>query len=211
MSAASRIDREAPQPFEVVHQLFKKLAADYGERSVLAAYDTSDPQGLLLVQEEWRHKLQGIDVRAIDWALEHLGERHADWPPNVLQFVNLCREWRPPLDLDGDAPALNAPKTRADFPRIARELARLEPLRRQMLPHRLSWAERIVGRHRRGENVAPTTLAMARRALGQLDGETSQLSTIGNFKGINPEHLPEGMREKPSDPSDGPGPERFGR
>lgn len=210
MPDASRIDRNAPQPFEVIGQLFKKLGADYGERQVLAAYDSSDPQGLLLVQEEWRHRLAGIDVRAIDWALENLGARHADWPPNVLQFANLCREWRPPLELDGNQ-QLGAPGVKPDPVRLERELSRYFDIRKKHLPHRLSWAERIVGRARRGENVSGATLAMARRALGILDGEaTPMAATGGNFSPIDPEALPPGMQPAPQRPDEGPGEERFG-
>ena len=144
-------------PLTAIDRLFDRLAATYG-----SAW-TRQWEGVEAnaVRSMWAHELGGFasNLKAIAWALEYLPERC----PNLIQFKNLCRQ-APAVEV----PQLDAPK--ADPERVAAELAKLAPLRAGVASPSTNdpkaWAYRILSRHKNGEKLSPTVLAMAQSAVG---------------------------------------------
>lgn len=143
-------------PTQAVDRLFQRLAATYG-----AAWDRSLGNAPVVdVKTAWAHELSGFADRLSDvaCALENLPET----APNAIQFRNLCRRAPTP-----EVPRL--PEPRADPERVAAELAKLAPMRRQseagQIDHK-AWAKAIVSRAQAGERVLPISLRFAREALG---------------------------------------------
>lgn len=97
--------------------------------------------------------------KAIWWALRNLPEK----PLNSRQFLALCRQAP-----SREPPKLEPPK--ADPGLTLQELAKLVPIRASIAskppePPR-AWAAKLLERHRRGERLTPTQLAMA-QAVGR--------------------------------------------
>lgn len=142
-------------PTAWIDRIFDKLTLVYGQ-SFLRRWADID---LNAVKSDWGHELAGFanHPRAIAYALDHLPP---DRPPTVLEFRALARR-SPPEDL----PKLDAPK--ADPERVARELAKLAPVRKPKVAplDRLAWARAIVARANGGENLAVGTLKIAKAAL----------------------------------------------
>ncbi len=145
---------------KAIERLFERLQHTYG-----AAWDRSlgnvPVEKLPRVKELWADELGGFanNLQALAWALENLPET----PPNVIQFRNLARR----------APApevLRLPEPKADPEKVAKELAKLEPIRqaaKDRAANRCDWARQILGRYEAGERVLPYTLNCAREALSR--------------------------------------------
>ena len=145
-------------PLPAIDRLFDRLALSYGS-AWLRQWDGLDAN---LVKSMWAHDLSGYanNLKAIAWALEKLPERC----PNLVQFKNICRQAP-----EAVKPLLPEPK--ADPERLKAELARLTPLASAVKAQRVDgrdWARRILERHKAGEKLNPTTLAMARNALWRM-------------------------------------------
>lgn len=142
-----------PTPW--VDRIFDKLTLVYGQ-AFLRRWQDID---LNAVKSDWGHELAGFaqHPRAIAFALENLP---VDKPPTVLEFKAMAR--RVPA---ADVPRLEVPK--ADPERVARELAKLAPIRKAapVTVDRLAWAKRILARAEGGERVALGTLNIAKAAL----------------------------------------------
>jgi hypothetical protein len=142
-----------------VDRMFERLAMTYGAQWI------RHWEGVPItdVKTAWAHELAGYagHLKTIAWALENLPERC----PNLIEFRNLCRQ-------APAAPVPALPLPAADPQRVARELEKLGPLRVQQTgpQNPKAWAHHILARKEAGEKVNPSTLAMARRALGQADG-----------------------------------------
>jgi hypothetical protein len=143
-------------PLQAVDRLFDRLTASYG-RQFVNLYEGMDMNA---VKSTWAHELSGYghNLKAIAWALENLPDR----APNVIAFRTLCRQ-APATEV----PLLPLPK--ADPERMRAELAKLAPLRAQVVAasghdHK-AWARRIVARHAAGEKINPTSLLFARQAV----------------------------------------------
>lgn len=68
-----------------VDSVFARLTATYGAQ-FLARYSGAKPAD---VKADWADKLNGFSFEAITYALDNLP---SNWPPNSLQFRDLCRE-----------------------------------------------------------------------------------------------------------------------
>lgn len=142
-------------PIKAIDRLFERLGATYGA-SWSRQWETVPMND---VKSAWAHEL-GVyanRLEAVAWALENLPERC----PNAIEFRNLCRIAPAP-----ETPKLPEPK--ADPQRVAAELAKLGPLRKQAAAsswdHK-AWARRIVARHQAGDRIRPVSLRMAQDAL----------------------------------------------
>lgn len=144
-------------PLTAIDRLFDRLAATYGS-AWARQWEGVEANA---VRSMWAHELGDFasNLKAIAWALEYLPERC----PNLVQFRNLCRQ-APAVEV----PQLDAPK--ADPERVAAELAKLAPLRAGVASPSTNdpkaWAYRILSRHKNGEKLSPTVLAMAQSAVG---------------------------------------------
>lgn len=142
-----------PTPW--VDRIFDKLTLVYGQ-AFLRRWQDID---LNAVKSDWAHELAGFaqHPKAIAYALENLP---TDKPPTVLEFRAMARRLPP-----SETPRLEAPK--ADPERVARELAKLAPIRQASAQpvDRLAWAKRIQARHEAGERLAMGTLRIAQDAL----------------------------------------------
>lgn len=142
-------------PIKAIDRLFERLGATYGA-SWSRQWETVPMND---VKSAWAHELGSYAHRldAVAWALENLPERC----PNAIEFRNLCRMAPAP-----ETPKLPEPK--ADPQRVAAELAKLGPLRKQVAAsgwdHK-AWARRIVARHQAGDRIRPVSLRMAQDAL----------------------------------------------
>ena len=135
-------------------KIFTKLTLAYG-RDFIGRWEGID---LNDVKTDWSHELSGFDAHpeAIAYALANLPPK----APTVLEFRAIARRAPQP-----DAPRLEAPK--ADPERVAKELAKLAPLRRaavQMVGAK-DWARRILTRAEAGERIRPICLRFAQEAL----------------------------------------------
>lgn len=198
MSDASRIDRNQPPPFTVVAKLFAKLTFAYGDR--FQASLGVDDDDLPMAQEEWRQRLTGISPAAIVWAVANLAPRYKDHPINLLQFVDLCGEYRPPLELDGNALPDETERNKRHFNREKWQALRELVVDRMGKPKStrdsLEWAHKVLREARHGGNVTPARLEMAQRALGQLvDVKEAEKVLMGEFTPIPYASTPEGQRE----------------
>lgn len=141
---------------KAIDRLFYRLASTYGaswERS-LGGTPVLDAKAL------WAHELQvfaGL-LEAVVWALDHLPE----YPPNVIQFRNLCRQ-APATEV----PQLPAPQ--ADPARVAAELAKLGALRQattRQAGDMKEWAKRLAARDQAGEKLSRYQRHCYQAALG---------------------------------------------
>lgn len=173
-----------PTPW--VDRIFDKLTLIYGQ-AFLRRWQDID---LNAVKSDWAHELAGFaqHPRAIAFALENLP---IDKPPTVLEFRAMAR--RVPA---AEVPRLEAPP--ADPERVAKELAKLAPMRQQMAPtvDRLAWAKRIQAKHLAGEKLALGTLRIAQDAL-RMNGllrepekDETPLSTSEVEYGVSRGHIP---------------------
>jgi hypothetical protein len=141
---------------QAIDRLFTRLGATYGSQwdKALGSAPLGDVKTL------WAHELSAYagSLHRIAWALENLPPRC----PNVIEFKQLCRQAPAP-----DVPALPEPK--ADPERLRKELSKLGEIRAKLeaegkVDHK-AWAKRILGRHKDGMNINPTTLRFAKEAL----------------------------------------------
>ena len=135
-------------------KIFTKLTLAYG-RDFIGRWEGID---LNDVKTDWSHELSGFDAHpeAIAYALANLPPK----APTVLEFRAIARRAPQP-----DAPRLEAPK--ADPERVAKELAKLAPLRRAAVQTvgAKDWARRILTRAEAGERIRPICLRFAQEAL----------------------------------------------
>lgn len=137
-------------PVAWTDRIFDKLTLVYGQ-SFLRRWADID---INAVKSDWAHELAGFaqHPRAIAYALEHLP---AERPPTVLEFRAVARKC--PAD---ETQRLPAPK--ADPERVARELAKLAPIRQtEQKASRTEWAHRIIAKQAAGAKVTPTVMRMA--------------------------------------------------
>jgi hypothetical protein len=141
---------------QAIDRLFTRLGATYGAQwdKALGSAPLGDVKTL------WAHELSAYagSLHRIAWALENLPPRC----PNVIEFKQLCRQAPAP-----EVPALPEPK--ADPERLRKELSKLGEIRAKLeaegkVDHK-AWAKRILGRHKDGMNINPTTLRFAKEAL----------------------------------------------
>lgn len=85
------------QPDRVVLRLFARLQAIYGHRWA-SQFPTAD-DGRAMVMREWAIRLAGLSHEEIAKGLRGLHKRHGSdrgWPPNPIEFRELCRPARQP-------------------------------------------------------------------------------------------------------------------
>ena len=144
-------------PTELIDLLFNRLYATYG-----AAWERSIGQAPINdVKSVWSDSLSGYlktkeSMLAIRWAIENLPDR----VPNALEFRSLCRA-APVID----APMLPMPKVN---PEIAEKvLSGLKAATISKIDHK-AWAKKIMLNYKGGLRQNPTSLQMARDALGNV-------------------------------------------
>lgn len=146
-------------PIPWVDKIFRKLTLLYGN-DFTRRYEgipTAD------VKTDWCSELEGFEKHpeAIVYALEHMDPGK---PPTAREFKALCRRAPAP-----EAPRLPAPKP--DPKRLAEELKKLAPLRKDLAarPARnpRQWAHDILAAHEAGRYYTRTVLAMAREAAAE--------------------------------------------
>lgn len=127
-----------------VDLIFTKLALVYGRR-FWEQYPGLDPE---VVRGNWAHDLDGMTGPAIQHALSNLPK---DWPPNVLQFKDLCRQMRRP-----DYAKLPPPTHAVPCPPGLRERfkAAVQGMR-EGPDDRLRWARVLRAREQRGDRLTP--------------------------------------------------------
>lgn len=81
--------KRSVSPESVVDRLFQRLAQLYG-RAWLDLWAGVPMDG---VKAEWAASLQGFDVETIRLALESLKTEGKQFPPNLPEFVSLCRQF----------------------------------------------------------------------------------------------------------------------
>lgn len=166
-------------PKSWVDELFTRLHLRYGV-AFARQYDGLDPEAVKL---DWADMLDGFDGDDIRYALEYLPER---FPPNALEFRNLCRK--------APAEAITAlPAPPADPVMVARVLEGIKTA--QDAPNRspaAQCAENIVRLHGEAPNgsAARDMLAACRK---HLTG-TSDYVIHGTGRVIQNDELPPGMR-----------------
>jgi hypothetical protein len=142
-------------PLKAVDRLFDRLIATYG-RDFSSKWEGLDQAA---IKTSWSHELYGFtsNLGSLAWALENLPER----APNVIEFRNLAR--RAPA-----TPEKQLPAPKADPERVAAELAKLAPIRRERNfsgDDGKDWARRLVARHQAGERLRPIQIRFAHEAL----------------------------------------------
>jgi len=164
----------------VVDRIHTRLLARYGDRW-LNKWAGVDPR---LVKADWGRVLSGMSKNAIDYALENMPE---DWPPSATQFRSIgFAAPRPPDDL-----SLEGPPRRRDPARLVAALQRWRQIAADRRPKQ--WALDLRDRERAGAKLHPTQMVAWRTALRE--GMPAEQTTGGLFQGIDPAHLPPGMRD----------------
>jgi len=146
-------------PLPWIERIFQKLTLTYG-RDFLGRWE-----GLPIadVKTDWAECLSGFghQPEAIAWALANLPDSKA---PTAQEFRAICR--RAPAK---ELPRL--PEPAADPARVAAELAKLAPARKELAAASCSydpreWARRNIARAAAGDRVLPITLLFSKQALG---------------------------------------------
>lgn len=141
-------------PLAWTDRIFTKLTLTYGQ-AFLARWRDLD---LDAVKADWGRELSAFQQSParIAFALENLPEK----PPSVIEFKNLCAQYRVP-----ESHQLPSPK--ADPERVAAELDKLAAIRVVEPSYDCkAWAKTLIREHESGCRGTPGVLAMARRALG---------------------------------------------
>lgn len=99
--------RQSASPESLIDRLFQKLAQMYG-RSWLDMWAGVPMDG---VKAEWARSLHGVSPEAMRMALEAMKTEGRAFPPNLAEFVALCRQFirRGPHQLSLAAPRTEAP------------------------------------------------------------------------------------------------------
>lgn len=101
---------QAPLPSDVVNNVFKVLHGFYGNLflSKFASGEvdaTGQDKGVMSARMVWGHGLRDFDASTIKAALSQCIERHAEFPPSMPQFVQLCMANKVREVFKTDAPA----------------------------------------------------------------------------------------------------------
>lgn len=133
-----------PIPKDWVQDLFLKIGTRYGNTWA----NMWDGMDIDLVQDEWAEVL--APYRNIPGAIEHaINHLPTDWPPTMLQFVDLCR--RAPRPAERQLPP---PKANPAVVKMALAKARSVTLTSDIGPE---WAFRMHARIKSGDLI-PTQL-----------------------------------------------------
>jgi hypothetical protein len=129
-----------PASRESIDMLFVRLAAAYTTQW-LAKFDGMDMDK---VKSVWADDLDGMTVRRVKYGLANLP---SDFPPNSMQFRDLCR--RCP-----DAPVVMLPAPKPDIKRMAEAIAKMNEPSAEMMAispgRRWAWLRRDCELHRGG-------------------------------------------------------------
>lgn len=108
VTSASSTAKRSASPETVVDRLFQRLGAMYGRQW----FDLWAGAPISEVKAEWALSLQGFDVETIRLALESLKTEGKQYPPNLPEFVHLCRQFvrRGPHRLALAAPRYEPPE-----------------------------------------------------------------------------------------------------
>ena len=165
---ASRIDR-----------LFAKLSVRYGD-AFLRQWSGAAPE---LVKADWAEVLDGVDDRAIAYALRYLPAS----PPNAIAFREICRRAPEP-----EQARIAGPTVRADPARVRQLIAGLIEAKRDGVTP----AERVAARLRQIEAANGGELSEAQRhMLNACERHCAPLALMADqFKPV-PQHVwPPGMQ-----------------
>ncbi len=173
-------------PADWVDRIFERLALVYGH-SFSRRWEGMDAHQ---VKQVWARELAGYERRpkALQYALQHLPQSE---PPTAIAFRLLCVK----CPDDDEALKLADQRPRADLPRLAAELRRLQSIRSQHAGKPRAWAERLRDREKAGEPLSDSQRQAWRNALRALDPD--QGSAGGAFVPVDPSVLPPGGLRPP--------------
>lgn len=111
--AAIHSARQPAPLFDVADAVFRAMHGFYGQLwlSKFATGELDDKgsdKGVLGAKTMWAHGLRGFDAGVVKAALRQCLERHPEYPPNLPQFVALCKAnaprevFKPALQMSGD-------------------------------------------------------------------------------------------------------------
>lgn len=160
-----------------VDALFGRLAVRYGT-AWTRMWEGIDAAA---VRADWAAELAGFggSPEAIKYALEHLPP---DRPPNAAQFRALCINRPEPMPKALPAPRGEIP------PAVAEKLAAIG--KGQARPH--AWAYELQEREKAGQQLTEAQRIAWRKAIAEVPLE----SVMMEFRPVDPECLPPGMREE---------------
>lgn len=122
--------------------VFTKLSLVYGKRFV-DSLGGADPA---TVRAHWAHELRGYRSEAIAHGLANLPQ---SFPPTVLEFGAICRQWSP-------QPAKQLPAPKACPSVVERAQRRMDGLTSRMQRNGTDakeWARKLRKRHELGDNL----------------------------------------------------------
>ena len=129
-----------PAQPDVVERVFSVLHGFYGSLFLAkwSSGETVDGEdsGVLNARRVWGHALRGFDAATIKLALRDCQNGFAEYPPNLPQFVALCRARTPSVAYKP------LPSPKADPERMAAQLAKLAAIRAEMAGRAPSQASR---------------------------------------------------------------------
>lgn len=137
---------------DVIDMIHTKLMLVYGNRFA-QAYAGLRPEH---IKADWAHELQGISAEQVKHALQNLP---GDWPPNVIQFRELCKQ--APARVMREA--LPAPKGVRMSERVREQLAQVTA--RVSMAEPLAWARNLKRREENGEHLTRVQRDAWRKAL----------------------------------------------
>lgn len=136
-----------------IEKLFSRLQSMYGNSfsSMWANADLNE------VKRIWAERLGGFNSRNIADALNSLDEK--PYPPNLPEFVSLCRQ-----ALRVSKPDV-PPPTVGEASRVIKEVREKTGATTWKVPGKRDWAEKIKFKHEHGERMMPFQVSMACDAL----------------------------------------------
>jgi hypothetical protein len=92
-------ERAAPLPDDAIKHVFKVLHGIYGNlflsRYASGQLEKGDDTGMVNARHIWAHGLRNFDADTIRTALGRTQKAHPEFPPNLWQFVGLCKAVAP--------------------------------------------------------------------------------------------------------------------
>lgn len=170
-------------PMNVMHEIFTRLSVRYGSKFA-ASYA---PHSLEVVSDDWAEFLDGVSANSIQYALVNLP---LEWPPNVMQFRDLCMRMPDPYKHSLPMPKQDKERAEATRKRIAADMAKLTAkLNAPRGP--LDWAHALKAREESGDRLTQAQRSMWHEAFSQT--HITQLSA-GDFTAIENHTLPPAMQ-----------------
>jgi len=78
--------------FPYAERIMQRFSVLYGHQKVRAMY-SEDDNAIMAANESWENYLRSVKPEVIQRVLQTLPTLNRDWPPNLSEFIGMCRDF----------------------------------------------------------------------------------------------------------------------